>query len=61
MLFLASPLAAQDWLTAYNNSVTLYNDDNASKPLSEANRSEYQTGAEHYNLALSRMADTHLN
>lgn len=40
-IFLGSPnVVAQDWLTAYNNSVALYNEGDANKALEEAVRSE---------------------
>ncbi len=40
LLISSSPVLSQDWLTAYNNSVELYNDGNAAKALDEAMRSE---------------------
>ncbi len=39
-LFSISSLSAQDWLTAYNNSVALYNEADSEKALIEATRSE---------------------
>lgn len=39
-LFVSSSSYSQDWLTAYNNSVALYNDGNTEKAIDEAVRSE---------------------
>ncbi len=40
MLGTCNAARAQDWLTAYNNSVALFNDGNDAKALAEAQRSE---------------------
>lgn len=63
ILFLFSPnIKAQEWLTAYNNSVELYNSGNSAKAFEEAKRSEalyskqYATDHNNYRAILRQLS-----